>query len=256
MARPPEDDRVVLCRLSVDSPACGAWQMAVDEALLESAAENGGCALRLYGWSEPTLSLGYFQDYSERQTHRLSHDCALVRRQTGGGAILHDHELTYSLTVNVKHPLAADTSRLYSAVHRAILEALSLFGVNVTICAAGTQSTASGQPFLCFQRFTGGDLLLGGGKICGSAQRRRRGAILQHGSVLWARSALAPELPGIEDLTGKRVNPEEFSTAFQEHLAQRLRLQLVPGTLTATEQQVARSLAVEKYDTARWNRRR
>ncbi|HEV3137038.1 MAG TPA: hypothetical protein VGZ26_04025, partial [Pirellulales bacterium] len=73
------------CRLIEDPPAGGAWQMAVDEVLLESAVADGGCALRFYGWSEPTLSLGYFQDYRERMTHFPSRSCVAVRRQTGGG---------------------------------------------------------------------------------------------------------------------------------------------------------------------------
>ena len=92
------------CRLIDDGAAIGARQMALDEALLESAAERGSATLRFYRWSEPTLSLGYFQDYAERDSHAASRNCALVRRQTGGGAILHDRELTYSLAIPRAHP--------------------------------------------------------------------------------------------------------------------------------------------------------
>ena len=74
--------------------------MAVDEALLIDAAENGVATLRFYQWSEPTLSLGYFQRYDDRDQHAASRECAVVRRQTGGGAILHDRELTYSLVAS------------------------------------------------------------------------------------------------------------------------------------------------------------
>src|SRR5688500_20216584 len=93
-------------RLLLDVPAPGAWNMAVDEALLESAALENRCTLRFYRWSEPTLSLGYFQRYEDRRQHAASLSCACVRRASGGGAILHDHELTYSLAVPPTHPLA------------------------------------------------------------------------------------------------------------------------------------------------------
>jgi len=87
------------CRLLIDPPCRGAWNMGVDEALLESAARNGCVTLRFYEWSPATLSLGYFQTTADRQQHAPSRDCATVRRFSGGGAILHDHELTYSLAV-------------------------------------------------------------------------------------------------------------------------------------------------------------
>ena len=94
------------CRLLIDPPGAGAWNMAVDEVLLEWSAEQGGCCWRLYRWQEPTLSLGYFQPYDERRRHPASRDCPAVRRLSGGGAILHDAELTYSLVVPSGHPLA------------------------------------------------------------------------------------------------------------------------------------------------------
>jgi lipoate-protein ligase A len=239
-----------------DPPSGGAWQMAVDEALLESAADGAGDTLRVYGWAEPTLSLGYFQDYAERTTHRASQNCALVRRQTGGGAILHDRELTYSLAVSVEHPLAEDALRLYNTVHQTLIESLQEFQIRARLCAAGAPSTGVMQPFLCFQRRTIGDILLGEAKICGSAQRRRRGAVLQHGSLLWAGSPQAPELPGIEELTGNRVNQAEFTMAWRLRLIEAFGLELDRRGLTSTELDLVRSLAVEKYDCARWNRRR
>src|SRR5262245_32066382 len=84
-------------RLIIDPPQKGAWNMAVDQALLESAAASGGVALRFYQWSEPTLSLGYFQPIAARSEHPPSLHSPVVRRASGGGAILHDRELTYSI---------------------------------------------------------------------------------------------------------------------------------------------------------------
>ncbi len=93
-------------RLLIDPPAPGAWNMAVDEVLLDWSAQSGGYAWRFYRWDEPTLSLGYFQPYEDRQRHPPSRACPAVRRATGGGAILHDAELTYSLAVPAGSPLA------------------------------------------------------------------------------------------------------------------------------------------------------
>src|SRR5690242_1143259 len=86
-------------RLILDPPAPGSWNMAVDEALLETAADAGIATLRFYQWNEPTLSLGYFQAAAERNQHSMSSGCPLVRRASGGGAILHDRELTYSIAM-------------------------------------------------------------------------------------------------------------------------------------------------------------
>ena len=93
-------------RLIIDPPLRGPWNMAVDEALLADDVETDAATLRFYRWSEPTLSLGYFQSYADRELHAASRGCAVVRRQSGGGAILHDRELTYSLVLPPTNPLA------------------------------------------------------------------------------------------------------------------------------------------------------
>src|SRR4051794_22517252 len=97
---------MIACRLIVDSPADGAWNMALDEALLIDAETSGVASLRFYSWREPTLSLGYFQRHTDRAGHAASAGCLLVRRASGGGAILHDRELTYSIALPQAHPLA------------------------------------------------------------------------------------------------------------------------------------------------------
>ncbi|MEN6493699.1 MAG: hypothetical protein ABFD16_05355, partial [Thermoguttaceae bacterium] len=184
------------CRLLIDPPAPGAWNMAVDEVLLEWAAETGGCSWRFYRWEEPTLSLGYFQTYDDRWQHAASSKCPVVRRASGGGAILHDLELTYSCVWPQEHHLAAGRLQLYEAVHASLVELLASYGVRASLCdpALGQRAT---PPFLCFQRRSPGDLLVGPIKVAGSAQRRLRGAVLQHGSILLARSLAAPELDGL-----------------------------------------------------------
>src|SRR5437899_7083966 len=95
------------CRVIVDTlPGSGEWNMAVDEALLESAVAGGSCATRWYCWNQATLSIGYFQTPEEALCKRRFAALPVVRRLTGGGAIVHHHELTYSCTLPARHPLA------------------------------------------------------------------------------------------------------------------------------------------------------
>src|SRR4051794_30663710 len=104
-------------RLIVDPPLEGPMNMAIDEALLNSAATGGIATLRLYQWNKPTLSLGYFQRAAEREMHPPSLACPLVRRASGGGAILHDRELTYSIAIPEASASAAASRRLYEGIH-------------------------------------------------------------------------------------------------------------------------------------------
>jgi lipoate-protein ligase A len=249
-------DSLSPCRLLIDGPAAGAWNMAVDEVLLEGAGERKGASLRFYGWSEPTLSLGYFQSAAEARRHAASRGCPVVRRQTGGGAILHDQELTYCLAVPLEHPLAADSVRLYRAVHDALVSTLERFCITTTLCTASEEVGTGGQPFLCFQRRTRGDVLLGTSKVCGSAQRRRRGAVLQHGSLLLAASPRAPELPGIRELTRKNPELGPLAESWGKAIARHLRLAPVAGQLSETERQTVRVLSIQKYAAPPWNERR
>jgi lipoate-protein ligase A len=229
--------------------------MAVDETLLETAAETGLATLRFYQWSEPTLSLGYFQAIAERQQHPASQACAVVRRQTGGGAILHDQELTYSLALPCAHPLAQDATSLYEAVHDALIALLASQGLAARRLAAPSQQAAP-PPFLCFQRRSVGDVLIGDVKICGSAQRRRRGAILQHGSLLLARSRFAPELPGIVELGSNQSEPGQFIDNWRCAIGQSLGLALEAGRLSPGEFASSVRLEREKYAHAAWTARR
>ena len=130
--------------------------MAVDEMLLNAAEDAEAACLRIYAWSEPTLSLGYFQAYSDRMAHRPSLGCVAVRRLTGGGAILHAAELTYSIVLPGTHPLAARRDELYQAVHGCLIEALGQLGVTARLFCeeAGSRSREQGEPAL--KPFAGG----------------------------------------------------------------------------------------------------
>ena len=114
------------CHVLPHETANGPVNMALDEALLERVAGGAGTAfLRTYGWTTPTLSLGYFQRLTEVQADPRFRSVPLVRRLTGGGAIWHHHEVTYALVVAANHPLAHPSTGLYEAVHAAIADALS-----------------------------------------------------------------------------------------------------------------------------------
>ncbi len=246
----------ITCRWMLEGSAGGAWQMAVDEVLLESAAEQDQATLRFYQWSEPTLSLGYFQSYRERRQHVPSRDCDLVRRQTGGGAIMHDREWTYSLALPIAHPLAANATFLYHAVHEALCETLIEWGVSLAVRGKSPSVAAPQQPFLCFLRQTEGDVLCDGIKVCGSAQRRRRGAILQHGSLILARSPHAPEVAGIWEIAGKKLFHEPIPERWSRAIADRLGLRLVGSGLGELELDQTRTLALEKYTAGAWTEKR
>lgn len=249
-------------RLLIDPPAAGAWNMAVDEALLETAASTGQATLRFYQWQEPTLSLGYFQAAADREQHAASLSCPFVRRASGGGAILHDRELTYSLAIAQASGSASAARELYEAFHQTLIEILATFGVKValhrevTTCDTMTQLPRSGEPFLCFQRRACFDVICGGPKIAGSAQRRRRGAVLQHGSILLARSSCAPELPGIAELSNRHIAPAELTQRWLPHLLAELHAKPLPGELTPAEVDRAQHLAAVRFSAAGYVSRR
>lgn len=189
--------------LEIDSPLSGQWNMDKDAELLERAVA-GGAALRFYGWNEPTVSVGYFQAGETISVPPRFAGLPMVRRLSGGGAILHHHELTYSCVIPKTHPLAISPGRLYDLVHEAIIRVLSQRGIDARM--RGNEAFED-QSFLCFARGDARDIVIGRHKIVGSAQRRRQGAVLQHGSLLLQASEWTPEFPGIAELTGIRLDP-------------------------------------------------
>ncbi|MFQ5492271.1 MAG: biotin/lipoate A/B protein ligase family protein [Phycisphaerae bacterium] len=174
-------------RVIHDPPQTGAVNMAADGALLEGVGAGASPpTLRFYRWDPPTISLGYFQKYADFEAlEPPAGDLAVVRRQTGGGAILHDQELTYSLTLPADHPLLiGGPNRLYERAHDAIMDCLARAGVKAWRGCPTDDSTAGRGPFFCFARRHTLDVLVGDQKLVGSAQRRTPTAVLQHGSII------------------------------------------------------------------------
>ncbi|HEX7937977.1 MAG TPA: lipoate--protein ligase family protein, partial [Gemmatimonadaceae bacterium] len=163
-------------------PDDGPGNMALDEALMSRAARTGEAVFRVYSWRTPTLSLGRNQrargDYDLDAARTLG--VAFVRRPTGGRALLHDHEITYSATLPATS--AADADAAYAFLNDVLLAAISALGVRATRAAA-TQSIPPGlRP--CFDAPSEHEIVVGERKLVGSAQWRRGGALLQHGSIL------------------------------------------------------------------------
>lgn len=240
------------CRLLPLAASDGSHNMAADEVLLE-AAEAGHASLRFYTWSKPTLSLGYFQPTARRTTHPLLAKLPWVRRATGGDALVHHHELTYALAVPAGKPWHSGDP-WPQRMHRLIGMALVQFGVDCTQACAVPAEAFSGV--LCFQHVTPCDLLLNGHKIAGSAQRRRRGALLQHGGILLARSKFAPALPGILELSKLSVPVTALSVLLGEAMQVETGWKLRPAPWTAAEQERTNALAAGKYSHQDWNEKR
>lgn len=177
----------------------GVENMAIDEVLLERAIDDNIGHFRLYQWSAPTITLGYFQDYSPAAIPAEMSSLDVVRRLTGGGAILHHHELTYSCSLPSGHAWSDNPSALYSEIHQVLQQSLLRQGFSCELRGAG-KTFPEGEPFLCYARGDERDLVAGHDKVVGSAQRRRKGAILQHGSILMGRSEYAPQFSGIDQL--------------------------------------------------------
>ena len=237
--------------------------MAVDETLLNSMNESPLATLRFYQWKTPTLSLGYFQSAHDREQHQASVDVDMVRRLSGGGAILHDHELTYSLILPEAHPSVRDVHLLYDLVHETIVvELRKMISKNKDWHIALWTQKREAPPFLCFQRRFVGDIVLENSeqsiahKVAGSAQRRRSGHILQHGSILLRKSDVAPELPGIFDLTGVHIEPKWLATQLSGMIATKLHLNLVESAISHHLSGQAEDLAKGKYLCENWTKRR
>ena len=205
--RQPSDTMLLMIEAAARS---GSWNMATDEYLLEAALSDNLKAVRMYRWEEPTVSLGYFQDSADDALSTTFQNLAAVRRLSGGGAILHHHELTYSFVLPADDPLALVPTELYGRVHRAIIDVLRDFGAECSM--RGENDAKSDEPFLCFVRGDRHDMHCSGHKVVGSAQRRRKGAVLQHGSMILKRSPHAPEILGLRDLpNGLREEPASSS---------------------------------------------
>jgi len=264
-------------RLLIHPPAHGAWNMAVDEAILESTGRGDSPpTLRLYAWTPACLSLGYAQNAADVDHAALAQaGWVLVRRPTGGRAVLHTDELTYSVIAPLKEPIVAGTIlESYSRLSKALLAALELLGLPAR---ADKEYLDPGQAKtngpVCFEVPSNYEITVTGKKLIGSAQARRLGGVLQHGSLplygdltritrvleypdeaarQQAAERLLEHATTAEAVLGYPVEWESAAHAFVRAFQTTFNIELLPGELTPAEQQRTAELSAEKYANPAW----
>jgi lipoyl(octanoyl) transferase len=243
------------CRLLSHLVSDGPSNMALDEALLDEVARAGDTAyLRTYEWTKPTLSLGYFQRIADVETDPRWSSVPVVRRATGGGALWHHHEITYAVVIPSVHPLSRPNRRLYQAVHGAIAGLLTENGAKAMRYGdhGGPGTGRKEHPFLCFTDRDAEDIMVYNCKVVGSAQRRRDGAILQHGSVLFARSAHVPEIRGVCDVADIASVQEGWAALILGQLERALNFDAEPGEIPSFALERAADYEVTRYRNRAW----
>jgi lipoate-protein ligase A len=228
----------------------GSHNMAADEVLLGTAAEKGIASLRVYGWTKATVSLGYFQPAEVRARHARWAQLPWVRRPSGGKTLVHHHELTYALAL----PAGFDPGWMPRMHERVILPALARLGLVGRVSTA--QCARLTGEVLCFEEQAPGDLVCSESKVTGSAQRKHRRGLLQHGAILLAQSEFAPELPGIKELTGVDLSVEVLQEVLLAEFRRETAWDSLPGTWSAEEERTLGELAAQKYGAPEWNDKR
>jgi lipoate-protein ligase A len=257
-------------RFLVDEPGEGAFNMAVDETLLLSASgTSDGATVRLYGFRLPTVSLGYRQApvgaIDLARCRELGVDW--VRRPTGGRALLHQHELTYSISSPFEGPFRGLGVRaVYDAVSAALRHALSGLGIPLDpVQTAGERDREPALSVPCLALLARHEITSGGRKVVASAQRRGRRAFLQHGSILrrvdadlWTKVSPGngPGSPGfllravgIDDLVREPVPQAVLVSSLRESFEALFGIEAEPAGLTREEREVVAAL-LERHRNA------
>jgi lipoyl(octanoyl) transferase len=267
-------------RLLITPASRGAWNMALDEAILESA--GGGevlPTLRLYAWEPACLSLGYTQSFADADLERLAaHGWDLVRRPTGGKAILHTDELTYSVTGPHSEPrLRGGVIESYRRLSGALLRALHLLNLDAHADPlAAVLPAGEDEGPVCFEVPSNYEIVVGGKKLVGSAQARRKEGVLQHGSLPLegdleritrvlifpseeARSAAALRLTQrattVQAALSQTVAWDQAAQAFIQAFSEVLNLEFARDEISPLEVERAEELVHVKYASEAWTRR-
>ncbi|MFO7569904.1 MAG: biotin/lipoate A/B protein ligase family protein [Smithellaceae bacterium] len=248
--------------------------MAIDEAVFRETVTHGKPpTLRFYGWRKAAVSIGYFQDIENEIN---IHQCRLagidvVRRLTGGKAVFHSHEITYFLAApHAEKLFPNEIEGTYRRISACLARALSLMGIEAVLAPPPGQTIKTDLRSSCFSVPSGNELLVGGRKICGSAQMRNNGGFLQHGSLLLTfnpekTAALILPLSAVEgparlrhsvaavnEIISFPVSEETVCAALKKGFVDELGISVEEGELTRSEVLLSQRL-VHKYADDRWN---
>lgn len=251
--------------------------MAIDEAVFRAnQLKDMPPTLRFYGWSSPTVSLGYFQKVEKEvdvETCRR-HGITVIRRPTGGKAVLHDGDLTYAVIATERNPLfPPDLLGTYRVISQCIAKGLAGIGINAEMADNNRISHSDSLKASCFSSPSMYELLVKKQKICGSAQLRSHGVFLQHGSILMDFNPYKTceiMLPHYDDCEGQVEKLKQSVTSIHEHVDQSvdvdalcrilktafediLSIQLVAGVLSTEEEELKAHLITNKYMSTEWN---
>jgi len=266
-------------RLIKHPPANGAWNMAVDEAILESVYSGDSLpTLRLYAWQPGCLSLGHAQPFEEvNQAILQQNGWDVVRRPTGGRAILHIDELTYSVTSSLSEPrVKGGVLESYLRLSKALLEALTLLGLTPESKEDASSHHSKHPNPVCFEVPSNYEITVNCKKLIGSAQARRKEGLLQHGALplygdlariitvlnfpdpnsqAMAKERLLAHATTVENELGQKITWDQASSAFQESFESTLNLDFHLEQLTEKELKRADELVHEKYAHPSWTER-
>ncbi len=241
--------------------------MAIDEVLLQSEVP----VLRFYRWRPPAISIGYFQrledeiDLEECKRRGIGY----VRRITGGKAVLHDRELTYSFVIS-QDLMPKSITESYKVISRAILTALENLGLEAEMSEKVKRTQKSS---FCFNDPFYYEIVVNGKKIVGSAQVRKNGKLLQHGSILIdfdiekmcslfkgggkisqvQEKVTSLNTKKVRGELGKRIEFEDLALALKKGFEENFNVRLIPDELTRKEKILAQEIAAAKFSTREWN---
>lgn len=260
-------------RLVVDGEADAAHNMAVDEAILEGYDRGDADrppTLRLYGWASPAFSLGRSQRPAEGLEIDRLVGCgfSVVRRPTGGDAVLHDCERTYAVVGTLGSPSFPNgVVGTYARIAQALVLGLESLDLPAEACDPGRRATAPGflRAPLCFERLSGSEISVGGRKLIGSAQARRRRAFLQHGSIpirldgrrlamAAGRDVNAASFTDLTTAAGRRLTTDELDRALIHGFGRAFEVELLAAPLDEAEALRAAELRAWRYDSLAWTR--
>jgi lipoyl(octanoyl) transferase len=265
-------------RLLITPPARGAWNMALDESILEHIGRGASLpTLRLYAWDPACLSLGHAQPFADVDTTRLEeHGWEVVRRATGGRAILHTDELTYSVIApNAEPSVAGSVTESYNRLAQALLLGVKNLDLPVEMKEGKTDEASTPNP-ICFEVPSIYEITVDGKKLIGSAQARKKEGVLQHGSLPLtgdltrichvlvfesdsartnASKRLLARAATVESASGREISWETAGRAFIHAFEAQLGLSFERGDLSESESKRTDELVKEKYDHPSWTER-